>query len=275
MTYLPPLDQFLKLGRPRRYDEQADPATLGLGREHIPELVRMALDEELYAAPEESTRAWAPIHALRALGRLRAVEAVGPLLSLLRRVDEQEDDWIGEDLPQALAEIGASAVTPTADYLADASHGQWARYSATEILAKIGQAHPETRTACIQRLTAQLALFREQTEEFNAFLVAALMDLRAVEAGAIIEAAYADDRVDEGFCGDWEEVAFELGLSANLPPPRRPALLPKDALATDWSDDAAEPDALTDDSLAPDPKVGRNDPCPCGSGKKFKKCCGP
>ncbi len=21
------------------------------------------------------------------------------------------------------------------------------------------------------------------------------------------------------------------------------------------------------------PKVGRNDPCPCGSGKKFKKCC--
>lgn len=22
------------------------------------------------------------------------------------------------------------------------------------------------------------------------------------------------------------------------------------------------------------PQVGRNDPCPCGSGKKFKKCCG-
>lgn len=22
------------------------------------------------------------------------------------------------------------------------------------------------------------------------------------------------------------------------------------------------------------PKVGRNDPCPCGSGKKFKRCCG-
>jgi len=22
------------------------------------------------------------------------------------------------------------------------------------------------------------------------------------------------------------------------------------------------------------PRVGRNDPCPCGSGKKYKKCCG-
>lgn len=25
---------------------------------------------------------------------------------------------------------------------------------------------------------------------------------------------------------------------------------------------------------APKPKVGRNDPCPCGSGKKYKNCCG-
>jgi len=23
-----------------------------------------------------------------------------------------------------------------------------------------------------------------------------------------------------------------------------------------------------------EPKVGRNEPCPCGSGKKYKKCCG-
>jgi uncharacterized protein YecA (UPF0149 family) len=22
------------------------------------------------------------------------------------------------------------------------------------------------------------------------------------------------------------------------------------------------------------PKIGRNEPCPCGSGKKYKKCCG-
>lgn len=22
------------------------------------------------------------------------------------------------------------------------------------------------------------------------------------------------------------------------------------------------------------PKIGRNDPCPCDSGRKFKKCCG-
>ncbi len=26
--------------------------------------------------------------------------------------------------------------------------------------------------------------------------------------------------------------------------------------------------------IRPTPKVGRNEPCPCGSGKKHKKCCG-
>jgi uncharacterized protein YecA (UPF0149 family) len=27
-------------------------------------------------------------------------------------------------------------------------------------------------------------------------------------------------------------------------------------------------------TTAPGGDVGRNDPCPCGSGKKYKKCCG-
>ncbi len=30
----------------------------------------------------------------------------------------------------------------------------------------------------------------------------------------------------------------------------------------------------TSTTVVKGPKVGRNDPCPCGSGKKYKKCCG-
>jgi SEC-C motif-containing protein/uncharacterized protein DUF1186 len=46
--------------------------------------------------------------------------------------------------------------------------------------------------------------------------------------------------------------------------------------ATAWwarLDDAAESAVAAQPYRAP-PKVGRNEPCPCGSGKKFKKCCG-
>ncbi|MDR2247188.1 MAG: DnaJ domain-containing protein [Treponema sp.] len=43
---------------------------------------------------------------------------------------------------------------------------------------------------------------------------------------------------------------------------------------------ARNPDWIDDDDEKPepvrraDPKIGRNDPCPCGSGKKYKRCCG-
>ncbi len=34
------------------------------------------------------------------------------------------------------------------------------------------------------------------------------------------------------------------------------------------------PDTAGETFVNPELKTGRNDPCPCGSGKKYKKCCG-
>lgn len=44
-----------------------------------------------------------------------------------------------------------------------------------------------------------------------------------------------------------------------------------------FDDEDFDDEPILDDNLprlAPNRKVGRNEPCPCGSGKKFKKCCG-
>ncbi|MFQ6006761.1 MAG: UPF0149 family protein [Woeseia sp.] len=41
-----------------------------------------------------------------------------------------------------------------------------------------------------------------------------------------------------------------------------------------WLARRTTPDAEAGTYVRPEPKVGRNDPCPCGSGIKFKKCCG-
>ncbi len=49
-----------------------------------------------------------------------------------------------------------------------------------------------------------------------------------------------------------------------IAPMSRPSVAPVDLP----SQSPAQPQKRTD------PKVGRNDPCPCGSGKKHKKCCG-
>ena len=40
------------------------------------------------------------------------------------------------------------------------------------------------------------------------------------------------------------------------------------------SDESAAPSAAPQPMTRAQPKVGRNDPCPCGSGKKYKQCHG-
>jgi preprotein translocase subunit SecA len=43
--------------------------------------------------------------------------------------------------------------------------------------------------------------------------------------------------------------------------------------AQDFGDESL-PDYESDTPVVAQPKIGRNDQCPCGSGKKYKKCCG-
>ncbi len=47
-------------------------------------------------------------------------------------------------------------------------------------------------------------------------------------------------------------------------------------LNADKEEDIADLEALlnTPKPMKAEKRIGRNDPCPCGSGKKYKKCCG-
>ena len=55
---------------------------------------------------------------------------------------------------------------------------------------------------------------------------------------------------------------------------------PNDTIETDLSRAAENFDSSEEDEeievkpVRNDNKIGRNDPCPCGSGKKYKHCCG-
>ncbi len=52
-----------------------------------------------------------------------------------------------------------------------------------------------------------------------------------------------------------------------------PSALQDFASITLHAADGGLPNAFDQDIKAPPKKVGRNEPCPCGSGKKYKKCC--
>ncbi len=313
-SYAPPVSQLLSLGEPRGKERQdwRDYSALGISAESVPELIRMATDDALNDGLPKSKAVWAPVHAWRALGQVladnhpRAGETIGPLLSLLQRIDDAQDDWVTSDLPKALALMGSVAVDPAAKYLADAAHGEWARVAAATTLGEIGQKHPELRAECVARLVKQLEKFSDQLEAVNTFVISALWDLRAVEAMPVIERAFVDGLVDESVNGDLEDFQIRFGLKSKRDHPRKPnrlsemsgklaglheetedyerenaelretiavlkAIMPPAPPKKNGASDDSEFD-LPQPYIAP-PKVGRNDPCPCGSGKKSKKCC--
>ncbi|MBI1176873.1 DUF1186 domain-containing protein [bacterium] len=281
--YPSPLLRLLTLGQPKPAQTRFDCETFGITHEHVPDLIRMLGDGQLNDAPGDSDWVWGPLYAWRALGELRAEPAIAPLLDLLARIDQNDDDWVGEEVPRILAQIGPSALAPAKDYLANPAHGEWARVAAARSLGMIGQNHPETRDACVITLRTQLAAHADQSGTLNAMLVSALLDLKAVEALPDMESAFAADHVDETVVGDFEDVEIELGVKTTRTRARRPNQLTemrarlRAALGGGLSDDGDFEDALADTFPAAPVKrdrVGRNDPCPCGSGKKYKKCCG-
>jgi hypothetical protein len=284
--YSAPVDRLLRYGDCRNFKTWPNYPELGLTKDHIPELIRMATDEELAWADSDSLEVWAPTHAWRALGQLRAEEAIGPLMSLFHELDE--DEWAGEELPEVYGMIGPKAISALAAYLADTSHSMFPRLRAAHSLERIGNQHPETRAECVGVLTRQLEQFAEDDPEFNAFLISYLVDLKAVESIATIRKAFEQECVDYTIQGDIEDVEIDLGLrKERATPANYPTLGDKFPPLKDLASAlgrmfAAESEAqfprlnqepITKTEQKKKTKIGRNDPCPCGSGKKYKKCC--
>jgi hypothetical protein len=212
--YQPPVKELLTYGESDWIspDDWPDYREMGIGPEHIPELIQMATDEHLNVATAESTEVWAPLHAWRALGQLHAVEAVEPLLELFDRLEE--DDWVHEELPVVFGLIGPAAFPALAAYLADLSHTDSSRISAIRSMEEIAERWPDARGEALAMLKARLERFEENEPEVNAFLIEALVELGAKETAPLIERAFAQGYVDPIVMGDWEDVQIELELKS-------------------------------------------------------------
>ena len=261
-----PVAQLLAYGDPREETEWQDYLSLGFTKEHVPELIKMATDENLYWTSSESLEVWAPVHAWRTLGQLKAEQAIEPLMALFEFTVDFDDDWIPSELPTVYAMIGPSAIPALAKYLSDNSAEVMPGISVVESIEKIGKAHPDAKLECAQVLSAQLEQFHHNSAPLNGFLISGLVGLQAVDRLPLIRQAFDRRRVDLSVGGDMEDVEIALGLRKKRSTPR-PLLFEevRQALSSLASDDLdQEPREL---------KIGRNDPCPCGSGRKYKKCC--
>jgi hypothetical protein len=212
------------------------------------------------------------------LAQLRAETAVDAIINTFYTIDDWDQDWQQNEYPTVMAMIGPPAISALKTYLADERNGMWSRITATEALGKIGQEYPESKDDCIAVLADQLRYHNRQDPTHNAFLISSLLDLNAVEAIDPIRAAFNAENVDLSVQGDWEEVQIELGLLKQrlTPPPEYGWVADEHIPMAKMVRSGPLGKLFANATDEPDPwkNVGRNDPCPCGSGKKYKKCHG-
>ena len=266
-VYQEPVSSLLtygKLGDRGLSQQWPDYLALGFGDEHVSDLIRMATDAELNASNGESVEVWAPLHAWRALGQLSAEDAVEPLVRLFDAFEY--DDWIPSELPRVFAMIGPVAIPTLAAYLDDENVDEMYRISVPVCFEKIAKRHPSAYDDCVAVLVEQLRHYRTNGATLNAFIICALVDLRATHTIDDIRKVFLEDLVDELVMGDVEDVEIEMRLRTFRSSPRKRSDF--FGLPSDFGGRYAG-----NGPVRHGPKVGRNEPCPCGSGKKFKKCC--
>lgn len=231
------------------------------------------------------------------LGEWREPSAYRPLIKLLRRPTHALDHLLGD----AVTETSYRVIAGTFDgdlqsifeAVEDNKADDFARSALIDALVLIAQLHPNQRSAIEEYLrTFRKRCPKAETDVLTGWMeaIAALgipdmsQPVRDVFDQGLIPKEYCDFK---HFFEDYEATIKGNGATAM----RRY----QNALITNAIDDLSKWHSYSEDFLAeqkrlkadnllrvspwteafvntPD-QVGRNDPCPCGSGKKFKKCC--
>ena len=245
-----------ELGEARRNrDDWPDYLQYGFDEGDVENLLALIADSSLHEAPVGRNGVWVPLHAWRTLGQLGNPRAIEPMIEMFNPLCD--DDWALEELPRAVAMIGRDAIGPLTDFMGDTSNEEFARAMAVSALEEIVVRDPSAREEVVTIVTDYLEAPDVAATVFNGSAVSTLITLQAQESIDTLRRLYASGYVDIFACGDIEEVEIELGLRTQRSTP------PK--LSNFFGFDTQEESKRK--------KVGRNDPCPCGSGKKYKKCC--
>lgn len=250
--------------------EQVD-EILRSGPAVAPELARVLADEEAWEA--EPPAAWAVVHAAFLLGALRPPGSLDVLAEAVETAADYDEDLIIEASPFMFAAFGPPALPRLRQIAQDREASATLRGCAHEALALLGT--PEALDVLRESVDN-----RRCDQDVRAFAALALLDFARPEDRPRIEAAVDNDVLRR----EMVEAVYRDG------PPEWPpydwlsfydpeAIAERQALGDEVDEEDVEPPPAGGEEPPPPPLKaavvpGRNDPCPCGSRMKYKKCCG-
>jgi hypothetical protein len=239
-----------------------------------------------------------PFFAMYLLASWREAAAHPLLLAFLRLPGEQcldlSGDIVTEDMDRMLAQTAGGNPDGLLALARDPAVNEWSRVAAINALALLA-AWGELPRATLIAHYRELIAAAGPPQKINdpgpvlANYVSSALDLGLVEMRDELLQLMDRGWIEEGIVGSRDDVAAEFDRPNVIPIPR-----PIDDVVEAirwWGCFAREPGTVRFPAapvtpLEPErpsvipqpyrapPKVGRNDPCPCGSGKKYKKCCG-
>ncbi len=239
----------------------------------LPVLVKAATGAEL-----EEREANLLFWGLHSMAQARDTRALGPLLALLRQDIEVVEAVLGDAVSATLSRILASVYDgqpePLFRLILDSSLDDGIREAVLMACITLCVTGRIERDA-LHRLLVRFDDAKASVEGDIGWSAweEAIATLGLRDLAPRVEAARKDGRIDPEFSDpNW----FKDTLREAERHPHDLARLPTDqygflddpVAALEWTREGfGEP------QRNPFKDVGRNDPCPCGSGKKFKKCC--
>ncbi|MCD4843366.1 MAG: DUF1186 domain-containing protein, partial [Methanosarcinales archaeon] len=281
---------------------------LSKGQEIVPPLCQV-LEDSCQHLTATDNRWWMPIHAVKLLGTLADPQALPQLILTLIPAGKLGIYWIMEDMPTVFGRIGPHAIDPLMEFIITNKKNNdlwWSRSTASDGLVAIALFHPPERGRILSFLNQ---LFSEDDDpEFLTFAGTGLMNLNDPSSYPVLEKAFDLGIIDE-FIFNREDLQqmrikpiekklakYNYDLLSFYDPEeiadRKARRENEEAEEIEQQQHADDMREKREASIAielkrleiitklselnistPIKKVGRNESCPCGSGKKFKKCC--
>ena len=233
---------------------------VALGEAAVQPLVAILENEDL-ALEDSASGGWPPIHAVGLLVDLGSAEAVEPLLRALRASDWSE--ILHDRILLRLHELGPVVLEPALREAKVArTENEDFHDALCAVLAELGVKD--------ERIWVELRSRFERDEVGGALCFGDYGDPRALP---LLERAIRhfepEDHGQFGLVSLADLVEAHDRLGGTLPDE---VLEHVERLRGEWS--ARFRERFVEAEPRANAKIGRNEPCPCGSGKKYKRCCG-
>jgi hypothetical protein len=221
---------------------------------------------------------------------LKSEESLPLILKVLESNDEFIDFWLGDHLTetiwQCLYKLGFNQTGLLQSFLQKPGIDTFCKVAVSNSLCQMVLHHPEKREEIAGIFKEVFTTFTNAStddnlidSEFLALAVGHTIDGKLNELMPEIKTLYEKNIVALGVNGDFKAVKNHFATPEKYSRKIQICNIFElyDDVLKNWAGYNEDKEKTVNNANLPETvkseKVGRNDPCPCGSGKKYKKCC--